>query len=221
MPQSSVDLFPRLAPLESADTSTSADAPPAAANLPPAAPGDEPAEPAEIEQEKPQPMPPGSVDDDEPEAIPSLLSDVPLSSVSLDITPPAGDFPDPPSSEYFGALPEVSMTSNPAPAQFQHAYYWPASSMCHRPLYFQEYHLERYGESLGILQPGVSAVRFFGTVPALPYLMAQRPPMRTICPSTDDPWLGPPTRWSLLDPWDLPSTMVEASVITGLVFLIP
>lgn len=47
---------------------------------------------------------------------------------------------------------------------------WKASALCHKPLYFEEVALERYGHSTGrVLQPLVSGAHFFGTIPLLPY----------------------------------------------------
>lgn len=57
-------------------------------------------------------------------------------------------------------------------------YQWAATAFCHRPLYFEEINLERYGYGCNeCLQPGVSAAHFFGTVAALPYCMV------TTCPN--------------------------------------
>jgi hypothetical protein len=51
-------------------------------------------------------------------------------------------------------------------------YTWTASALCHKPLYFEDVHLERYGHMLGPwVQPIVSHARFFATVPILPYEM--------------------------------------------------
>lgn len=46
----------------------------------------------------------------------------------------------------------------------------------HRPLYFEEKALERNGRNIGLAQPLVSFVHFFGTIPALPYKMGEKPP---------------------------------------------
>ena len=46
----------------------------------------------------------------------------------------------------------------------------------HRPLYFEEKALERNGRTIGLAQPLVSFVHFFGTVPLLPYKMGEKPP---------------------------------------------
>jgi hypothetical protein len=54
---------------------------------------------------------------------------------------------------------------------------WTASALCHKPLYFEQAHVERYGHTTGPLtQPVVSAGLFFLTVPVLPYGMGLYPP---------------------------------------------
>jgi hypothetical protein len=51
-------------------------------------------------------------------------------------------------------------------------YTWKASALCHKPLYFEQVSMERYGHSWGpVLDPVMSAAHFFGTVPILPYKM--------------------------------------------------
>jgi hypothetical protein len=57
-------------------------------------------------------------------------------------------------------------------------YTWKASALCHKPLYFEEVQLERYGHSAGpFIEPLLSAAHFFITVPLLPYYMGVDPPM--------------------------------------------
>jgi hypothetical protein len=54
---------------------------------------------------------------------------------------------------------------------------WKASSLCHKPLYFEEVGLERYGHSLNpFWQPIFSGVHFFAVIPILPYMMGVYPP---------------------------------------------
>ena len=54
---------------------------------------------------------------------------------------------------------------------------WTASGTCHKPLYFEQVQVERYGHSWGpIIQPVLSAAHFFVTVPILPYKMGVYPP---------------------------------------------
>jgi hypothetical protein len=49
---------------------------------------------------------------------------------------------------------------------------WTASGLCHKPLYFEDIQLERYGHSLGPwAQPFASGAHFFLTLPILPYKM--------------------------------------------------
>ncbi len=56
-------------------------------------------------------------------------------------------------------------------------YAWTASALCHKPLYFENVSLERYGHSAGpVRQPILSAAHFFGSVILLPYTSKLYPP---------------------------------------------
>ena len=81
---------------------------------------------------------------------------------------------------------------------------WKASALCHKPLYFEEVALERYGHSVGpIKQPFVSGAHFFGSLAALPYQMGIHPPnecqyaLGYYRPGSCAPWLVPPFPVSL------------------------
>jgi hypothetical protein len=59
----------------------------------------------------------------------------------------------------------------------QITYMWKASCLCHKPLYFEDEQLERYGHSWGpCCDPLVSGAHFFCTLPVLPYCMGVNPP---------------------------------------------
>lgn len=54
---------------------------------------------------------------------------------------------------------------------------WKASGNCHKPLYFEDVQLERYGHAWNpVLQPFISGAHFFVSVPLLPYKMGLKPP---------------------------------------------
>lgn len=56
-------------------------------------------------------------------------------------------------------------------------YMWKASALCHKPLYFEDVALERYGHSWGpFVQPIMSGAHFFGRLPILPYCMGLKTP---------------------------------------------
>jgi hypothetical protein len=92
---------------------------------------------------------------------------------------------------------------------------------CHRPLYFEEYYLERHGRSFGALQPAVSAAHFFATVPAMPYLMTVNPSGRCSYIAGVGPDGG--TIFSSGRPIrrHLAGAIVQGGVITGLGFILP
>lgn len=99
---------------------------------------------------------------------------------------------------------------------------WKASALCHKPLYYEERHLERYGHTAGpFVQPVLSGAHFFMNVATLPYQMGISPP--TECeyalgyyrPGNCAPWLVPPV------PLSLRAALLEAGTFVGGVFMIP
>ena len=98
---------------------------------------------------------------------------------------------------------------------------WKAAGYCHKPLYFEDWELERYGHSYGPLDPILSAAHFFTTLPVLPYKMGVELPWECVYP------LGY-YRPGSCAPWTIPAVpiscrglAVEAATVTGIVFLLP
>jgi len=99
---------------------------------------------------------------------------------------------------------------------------WKAAGYCHKPLYFEDWSLERYGHSHGFVADSfTSAAHFFTTLPVLPYKMGVELPWECVYP------LGY-YRPGSCAPWTIPAVpisargfAVEAATITGLVFLLP
>jgi hypothetical protein len=99
---------------------------------------------------------------------------------------------------------------------------WKAAGNCHKPLYFEDWQLERYGHSHGALaDPFFSAAHFFVTLPVLPYKMGVELPWECVYPlgyyrpGSCSPWMVPAV------PISLRGFAVEAATITGIVFLLP
>lgn len=99
---------------------------------------------------------------------------------------------------------------------------WKAAGYCHKPLYFEDWALERYGHSHGgLVDPFVSAAHFFVTLPVLPYKMGVELPWECVYPlgyyrpGNCAPWTIPAV------PISLRGFAVEAATITGIVFLVP
>lgn len=99
---------------------------------------------------------------------------------------------------------------------------WKAAGYCHKPLYFEQWNLERYGHSRGFI-PDVflSGAHFFVTLPILPYKMGVELPWECVYP------LGY-YRPGNCAPWTCPAVPIsgrglalEAATITGAVFLLP
>lgn len=81
---------------------------------------------------------------------------------------------------------------------------WKASALCHKPLYFEEVELERYGHSLGpFAQPVCSTAHFFLNIAVLPYKMGMHTPCECqyalgyYRPGNCAPWIVPPVPLSL------------------------
>jgi hypothetical protein len=100
---------------------------------------------------------------------------------------------------------------------------WDASAACHRPLYFEDVNLERYGHNFGCVQPVISAGKFFGTLPLLPYLMFVEP--QHCCADCTytlghyRPGTGAPHRHHCCLPCACDSPLVESAVCTMSDFL--
>ena len=99
---------------------------------------------------------------------------------------------------------------------------WKASGLCHKPLYFEDVHLERYGHSWGPLaQPVLSGAHFFLTFPILPYKMGLYPPRECIYtlgyyrPGSCAPYMLDPL------PISVRAALFEAGAWVGGVYLIP
>lgn len=99
---------------------------------------------------------------------------------------------------------------------------WTASALCHKPLYFEQVGVERYGHNLGpLLQPFASGAHFFLTIPILPYKVGLTPPDECIYalgyyrPGSCAP--------RILDPFPLSvrAALAEGGAWTALAFLVP
>ena len=97
-----------------------------------------------------------------------------------------------------------------------------ASGLCHKPLYFEEVQLERYGHEVGpVLQPLISSVHFFGNIAVLPYKMGIHPmhecqyALGYYRPGDCAPYMIPPI------PWSIPGAISQARVVVGGAALIP
>ena len=97
---------------------------------------------------------------------------------------------------------------------------WKASSLCHKPLYFENRQLERYGHSRGpFAQPIHSTVHFFTSLVSLPYQTAITPPnecqyaLGFFRPGGCAPWLKDPI------PISLEGASRQALLTTGAAFI--
>ena len=161
-----------------------------------------------------------------PEAIPPIQPDFedrlrPIGEVQLtpgarrEILPP--DF----AAERFGREIALYHPTGCSRLWGDSVYAWEASALCHRPLYFEDENLERYGRSHGLLQPAWSVVHFSGRFAAWPYLMGAYPPHECIYtlgrtpPGTYVPY------HVYRPPLSARGAVYEAGAVTGLIFLVP
>lgn len=149
----------------------------------------------------------------------------PITQLTADAALPQGAWPGEAGTEQAGAQPStIPEFGDP---RLWHGwagtnYNWAATQMRHRPLYFEEVNLERYGYTVSpIVQPGISAAHFFLTIPTIPYKMVAQPPREEIYTlgyyRTGSP---APRRWHHVN-WDPTAATVEGLLVTGLVFAIP
>ncbi len=99
---------------------------------------------------------------------------------------------------------------------------WKASALCHKPLYFEERALERYGHSNGPWrQPVVSAAHFFLNLATVPYQMGIHPPFECqyalgyYRPGSCAPWMVPAI------PISPRGALYQTGAVLGGVFLLP
>ena len=143
----------------------------------------------------------------------------PLVDISLDIRLKADLRPADCSQNLFVAGPQ---TAQQVVDRGDLVFYWAANELSYRPLYFEDPLLERYGQvGMGKLQPGVSAVRFLGTLPMLPYKVALDPPLSPVYslghyrPGSAVPEL----RYGV--PWKWNAALLQVGTWAGLMLLLP
>ena len=157
--------------------------------------------------------------EDEEEA--SCYSLVPMHELTVNISLPEGKLPE---SAYARCVSHTALSGDRRlyDGWMQYEYHWAATGLCHRPLYFEEINAERYGYTPSyLLQPFISGIRFFSTIPALPYKMALDCPCEcTYTLGHYRPGSCNPYRWNRL-PLRIGAATVEVGFIAGLILLIP
>ncbi len=113
---------------------------------------------------------------------------------------------------------EMYVRKIPTPIVFT----WKASALCHKPLYFEDVQLERYGHGIcPLLQPALSGARFWVTIPFVPYLMGTYPPTQCVYdlgyyrPGSCAPNMIQPC------PISMRGALIEAGAIVGAAYAIP
>jgi hypothetical protein len=140
-----------------------------------------------------------------------------------------------------GMLPRNYWSENPQPSPFcdtcgtnrgwpLDCYHWCPTCLCYQPLYFEEPNLERYGYGCGCytcccstcIQSACSAAHFFGTVPALPYMLAANCPCQCNYALGDyRPGSCPPWRYQCCAPCSATGGLAEGSAAYGMILMLP
>jgi hypothetical protein len=104
----------------------------------------------------------------------------------------------------------------------QTTYLWKASALCHKPLFFEDEQLERYGHSWSpCCQPLISSAHFFTRLPILPYCMGVEPPNECIYalghyrPGSCAPYMCSPV------PLSCRGAMFQAGAVVGAAAVLP
>jgi hypothetical protein len=136
---------------------------------------------------------------------------------------PAGDVPPDEAHKVLNLQPQYANGCERRP-WMPLCYHWEASGLFSQPLYFEDWNLERYGYSpkgLRLLQPVLSAGRFYLTVATLPYQIVVHPPKEKVYAlGYYRPGSPAPYRWSRPEIRPL-AALAALGFYTGLVFLIP
>ena len=98
------------------------------------------------------------------------LATKPIDDLTTNIDPTAGDLPEDVAAKIFDAEPTIN--GNRDRGFGETLYFWEASNLAHKPLYFEQAYVERYGYNYRCLQPVVSGVEFYTDVAVLPIKMA-------------------------------------------------
>jgi hypothetical protein len=113
-------------------------------------------------------------------------------------------------------------TQHPGRCWQQTTYLWKASAMCHKPLYFEDVQLERYGHSWSpCFQPFISGAHFFCELPVLPYCMGVEPPCECIYAlGYYRPGSCAPYMWNPI-PLSPRGGLIEAGAVVGTAAILP
>ncbi len=146
----------------------------------------------------------------------------PLTELTLNTKPPTGDLPVNTAGAQLEKIPVQQVVMGTTRDWTLTTKEWEAPAIPCNPLYFEEPYLERYGYNYGpAIQPFISAGRFFGRVPALPYMIGANPIHECEYDlGYERPGDCPPYQVERL-PFSARGALFESLTVTGLIFLIP
>lgn len=164
-----------------------------------------------------------------PRALPRLLS---IHEASLDLTPKPQEIdteqtdtklPENLGEQQLGSYQAAAFAGNELVRHAAQDYLWMSPMMRHRPLYFEQPNLERYGSHFGgnCCASALATGHFLGRVLTLPYQVAAHPPSECVYtlgvyrPGSCNP------HYLHASPISGRGMIAQAATVTGLVFLFP
>ncbi|MHC4878869.1 MAG: hypothetical protein ACYTGL_20660 [Planctomycetota bacterium] len=120
-------------------------------------------------------------------------------------------------------VPQMNQTMGQGRGWEPISYSWEAPALKYNPLYFEDPLLERHGNEVHLIQPVVSAARFYATIPTLPYQMGteDNSVLHTVYDlGNDRPGTCVPYSIPLL-PFSLTGALTQGGAATALVFILP
>ncbi len=171
----------------------------------------------------------------EPETLAESIEQQPrvwraLGSATLNTAPPILDrdgsrqeLPESRGMRMMAQVPQMNQTMGQGRGWEPISYSWEAPALKYNPLYFEDPLLERHGNEVHLIQPVVSAARFYATIPTLPYQMGteDNSVLHTVYDlGNDRPGTCVPYSIPLL-PFSLTGALTQGGAATALVFILP
>lgn len=153
-------------------------------------------------------------------SVPTLPNEKPIGQVSLDITVPSGAVPPNIAGIHYRAAEDV--TTESIRQWPEEVYFWQSPAFRHRPLYFEDTHLERFGMvRYPAFRPIVSGAHFFGSLVALPYHATIVPPCHHVSTPNHYGYTVSSVASQATPGRHLSAAAVQTATIAGLILLIP
>lgn len=142
----------------------------------------------------------------------------PISKIQLDVIRHANETP----RDFSQVIMQPATEPSGPRTQTYTPFHWAAPGLSHKPLYFEDVPLERYGHTRApILQPAISGVRFLKSAATLPYQIGLDPQCKQVYSlGYERPGsCAPQVRAHL--PWSWGGALFQAGAVVGGVYMFP